>query len=145
MCHQCRQDLVGSSRDGAEYFVINARAYSAKALLAPTTYFNEVFQKCIFSLTEAVPQVCHLKNISKILKSILINVCKDDKFHCKNHNLKSMLCNYIIQFHLYVWTKNVNKILKGKLTVSPRTTDRIKLYAFEKFKKRKSLYANRKS
>lgn len=41
----CKSELVGGDRTKPDYFVIDARAYSPNALLAPTTNFNFFFSK----------------------------------------------------------------------------------------------------
>lgn len=135
ICQQCRKDLVDGDRTQPEYFVVQARAYSSKALLAPSTNFNMYFQKCIFHLSNILSQICFYNNITDHLKIILKNICNDHVFKCENHNLNELIINYVINFHLHVWIKNINRILKGKLAVG-NTTDTIKVYAGKKFAKR---------
>lgn len=135
ICQQCRKDLVGGDRSQPEYFVVQARAYSPQALLAPSTNFNSFFQKCIFHLTKLLPQICFYNNVTGHLKIILRHLCADNFFNCELHNLKELIIKYIINFHLYVWIKNVNRILKGKQSAK-NTTDKIKVYASKKFAKR---------
>lgn len=138
LCQQCRQDLVGGDRSQAEYFIVNARAYSAKALLAPSTNFNLFFQKCIFIISNILPQLCYKQNIIRLIKIVLKNLCNEDIFMCEKHDVKKIFWHYVSVFHLHVWIKNVNSILKGKQALTKSSTDTIKIYASRKFEKHRS-------
>ncbi|XP_030765395.1 uncharacterized protein LOC115889514 [Sitophilus oryzae] len=138
ICKQCRQDLVGDDRSRAECFIVDARAYSAKALLAPSTNFNEFFQKCIFIMSNILPQICHSQNITTLIKKILNELCKEKIFCCNKHDVKKLICDYISVFHLNVWIKNVNAILKGKQVINKSSIDRLKIYASKKFEKHRN-------
>ena len=85
-CSQCRKDLLSTDRSSCEYFLIETRAYSPNALLAPSTNFNIYFQKCIDILSHILPQTWHYFNISKVLRLTLKSLCHDDIFICEIHN-----------------------------------------------------------
>ncbi|KAL1512446.1 hypothetical protein ABEB36_002037 [Hypothenemus hampei] len=131
-CNESKNDLIGGDRNKPEYFVIVGKAFTGNSLLAPTTNFNLYFQKCIHILTYILPQVCYYFNIAKVFETVLNHACKDQIFTCKNHDIANFLLNFIICSHILVWTKNVNRILKGKQPIGS-TSDPIKIYAKRKF------------
>lgn len=93
-----------------------------------------MFHKCIFLLSNILPQLCHSKNITSALKSLLKNEFTEDSFLCKDHNTLDLLLTYVSKFHVFVWIKNINKILKGKQKVG-NSSDTIKIDAAKKFEK----------
>ena len=101
-CSQCRKDLLSTDRSSCEYFLIETRAYSPNALLAPSTNFNIYFQKCIDILSHILPQTWHYFNISKVLRLTLKSLCHDDIFICEIHNVKDFILEYISKFHTFI-------------------------------------------
>lgn len=133
ICKKCRHDLIGEkaqlSQD--ENFVIVSRQYSPNALLFPTTNYNYLFQKCLHILGSILPKICHSENIKSVLLSICVQEI-DNPFVCEKHNLFNLVIKYICNFHIQTWSKNINKILKGKLKIM-KTSDPIKLQARVKY------------
>lgn len=62
--------------------------------------FQYVLSECIFHLTKLLPQIYFYDNVT-VHQEIILHIYK-----CKIYNLK--------KFHVHIWIKNVNKMLKGK-------------------------------
>ncbi|XP_057667247.1 uncharacterized protein LOC130900566 [Diorhabda carinulata] len=110
------------------------KLYRVASSLPPSTNFNKIFNKCIFLLSNILPQLCHLANITSVLRSLLKNEFTEDVFRCEDHDTFKSFLYYVSKFHLFVWLKNINKIVKGKQKVE-KSSDKMKIYAAQKFEK----------
>lgn len=130
-CQKCRTELV-TNTSTYQQTLINARAYTSKALLRPHTNFVEVFTKCNEILHHFLPTLCHE---DRVKEKILITVDKlvNNIFHCQKHNIFRTFVNLFVNFYIYMWCKNVNRILKGE--DSRNINDSIKVAARQFFEK----------
>lgn len=116
------------------------RQAESRSLVYPSQQFYFLFQQIVNTLTSVLPKICHKNNLKSILK-VIITQNFNNPFYCKLHNMFSMIVNEICYFHLLTWSKNVNKILKGKdenvLTKDPIKIQASKIYeTSKKIKKR---------
>lgn len=123
-CQTCRKFML-TNESLPEHQYIEAREYSIKSLKRPQTRFTKIFGNCCKIAHFYIPSLCAKRNIIKILETI-INRHVDIKSSCEEHNLQSMYVKTFLLFYIRVWTKNVNKILKGQETRSSYINDNVK-------------------
>lgn len=129
-CKMCKTDCTGEQTqlNSKAVFLIKYRQSERKQLLVyPSRNFYLLFYEIINILTCIVPLLCHKINVKSILK-VIINENINNPFLCKTHNMFDKVVNEICYFHLLTWSKNVNKILKGR-DENVLTKDPIKIQA----------------
>lgn len=110
-CPNCKRDFLKSSED--EVFpILEARAYSPKALTRPNSNFLRLFRKCNDVLHYFLPKVCANRNVKSNLVSYL-HVLIPNSLTCSDHEGFQMFTEMFVIFYIHMWVKNVNKILKG--------------------------------
>lgn len=139
VCKVCRADLVGHkdqlSEDEKSF--IEARKYAPNALLYPNSMFNNLFHVCIRVLATILPKVCYIANLKLVLQYYLVTYTDfSNTFNCNVHNMLTLFLNNICKFHVNIWCKNINRILKGK--DKRKYKDHIKILASNKYFKMKN-------
>lgn len=133
-CSFCKAKLI-SNINNPEHFVIECRAYSHKAFIRPTSFFNFIFMKVCYILSKVLPKICHNRN----LKLNLFQLLKEHihfAHNCPDHTLKDIFLNYAIIFFIKTWVKNINRSLNGlDQHVSHLIADPIRKKAQQKYLK----------
>lgn len=139
-CPDCRMDLLGEIQNlcPEERLVIESRSYRSGALVSPNSKFIQIFCKSIFVLESIITKVCFHYNVCQTLTSILKANINFKHFRCNKHNVIHQFLTMLTKLFVYTYTKNINKILHGKIMPS-NPNDSIKLSAKQYFiKHRKS-------
>lgn len=135
----CRRSMLASIHEDHHY-LIEARAYGPKALLRPNTNFLKTFTKA-----EHVARIFTNKNATilnfkkNLMKTLALHI--ENVFHCQKHDLFNLLLDKFCIFYIFMYTKNINLILKGIESRSGRIDDVLKKLALVKYNKT----ANKKS
>lgn len=141
-CDDCKQRLLFREHD-ADMDFIEARQYSHSNLIKPGTYLTFLFSQSMSRLFYLIPRLCHHKNISILLQSILLEQLNFNLVNNPCHpNNQHTLVKIIVRCCIFFWSKRVNKIVKGKdekfikyLSSNHKVSsiDPIKLQAFKKY------------
>lgn len=109
-CEVCKNDCVDNSTHNK---LIDARCYTKKSNLnKPSKNFIKIVEHILSILTTTIGNICDKPSL--FLKfGIMIDTNVDFNFSCTNHNLKQILKTKIINFFLFTWCKNINRILNG--------------------------------
>lgn len=108
-CVLCKDDCVDNANDNQ---LINARCYSNNNLFKPSSSFNKIVEQIMYILTTTISNICN-KPLVFVKLDFLIDTNVDFSFNCKNHDLKTNLKTKIINFFIYTWCKNINRVLSG--------------------------------
>jgi hypothetical protein len=112
VCKTCRNHILTNIRE--EGGLVEARAYSAKALLNANSKFRRIFSRsCEVLLFFAKNVYCN--RLKKKLKQKLFKfVLNDVEWKCDNHNLVEEFGEKFVKFYIFTWVNNVNRVLSGR-------------------------------
>lgn len=122
-CKFCKIDCIDNNNTNS---LIDSRCYSGKSLYRPSKLFNNILEKILTIVTKTINSLCNKSKISMKMKS-LVNRNIEFNFSCTIHNLQDILTEQVITFFLFVWCKNLNRILTG--VVSQTDNDDLKTMA----------------
>lgn len=143
-CPNCTKSIL--SRDGSHVDddFIQAKEFRNANLVYPGNFLNFLLSHCLGYLFYFIPRICHLKNISNVLKHILRQNINFNPIHCPDHNLEEMFCNLVIRCALFWWCNSINSIIKGNdnkfrkyLSSNPVNIDPFKLHVFQKSQRKR--------
>lgn len=126
-CLVCKESLMTSKEMPQHEFII-ARRYSPKALCLPHTNFASICDEISTVVLNKLPEVSFQPNVTRILNDMVGEI--DFSFlTCSSHDVKSLTIKVIVKLLMHAWITNVNRVLKGKMSVSATCSDPIKQQA----------------
>lgn len=108
-CLSCKKSLAEKSADSDNLFDI--KQYGKNALTIPGSAFHSAFVTCFLKLELYLDKYCTNVNIKRQLVSILSK--ENFVMGCGIHDIKSSVVETIVHFFILIWTKNINRSLKG--------------------------------
>lgn len=109
-CKICKNILICSKRTNP---LISCRAYTLKNLTDPSLEFINVVKDMLCIYSNVLPKICSQKLIGQKLNFLVEMNTNFSHFKCPIHELKEIIKSKFIQFVLFNFCKNINKILKG--------------------------------
>lgn len=131
-CSSCKKSLAERIADPD--IVTEAKQYGKNALTMPGSAFHSAFVTCFLKLEIYLEKYCTNVNIKRQLVSVLNK--QNFVLGCGKHNIQSNVIEIIVHFFILIWTKNVNKSLKGLDAYATKTSyNKIRLEACKKIEK----------
>lgn len=108
-CKVCKKNI---SEDIITNNLIRVRSYTKQSLRNPSKKLIEIIEHIFLVLSQYIPLICHEANIKKKL-DLAIELNVEFIVNCGIHNLKQIIKYKTIDFFLFSYIKNVNKLLRG--------------------------------
>lgn len=90
---------------------IDAREYNDSRLCRPETFTSFIVEKEITVMYYLIPRLCHLSNISVIVREMLKKHVNFNPLNCPLHkDTSNMFCKVIVSCCLFWWVRKINKI-----------------------------------
>jgi len=109
-CRICKKILICGKRTNP---LINCRAYTSKNLTDPSLEFINLVKDMLSIYSNVLPKICFQNQIGQKLNFLIEMNTNFSYFKCPIHELKEIIKCKFIQFVLFNFCKNTNKILKG--------------------------------
>lgn len=133
-CNDCK-NIINSS-DATD--IVSVREYSRGILNRPNTNFQNFFNSVIDIFEKNISKYCYKFNVKdNVIRCIPQHII--DSYSCKAH--VRIALTVIVEFMIYAWTNNINKILHGK--IKNNSKDPIKQLADKYYQQHKKNVNNR--
>lgn len=115
-----------------EHSLILEREYKLETLLRPKTQFRRMFSNMVSLFVINIKK--HILN-NQLKKTLLTTFQKRlfNPFLCKEHNVFNLYIEYFLTFFMNTYLKNINSILKGRMTHNIKDTDMLKKLAWQRY------------
>lgn len=136
-CHTCRMNLVSTIPPRNTDYILE-RDFTRRSLNYPSEILCEFIDDVCIIIQTYLNEEPHQQHLKATIMQVAYLFCDLTQFSCVTHkaNVQNFLIDSIINIVINSWCTNVNRILKGKLTVCNNNATKIQALNYYKTHRR---------